>query len=196
MSVSTCNVEGDLIDEEVYCTTDPLTNTFKIQQFTTGTIPIDTDIFFTIDSVQNAGIYTTLGGIALTIYSERDAPVCLGDYTIVGNDFINNNITEFDAECLDPTAGSDVVYEFTVVPASRVARFSYLMIYLPDELSVVDEGEMQSACPDYPAYGFSEDYILCEYESDSDGFENGFNRSIMIKNGFETASPEADPPVL
>lgn len=53
MSVSECTVLDD--DENVlrgiYCTTDPLTNTMKIEQFTDETIDPDVDLSFTVDSI-------------------------------------------------------------------------------------------------------------------------------------------------
>ena len=78
---------------------------------------------------------------------------------------------------MDPTAGADVTYRFRVVPSHPIPQYSYLVVELPDEVRVADEGEMMAECIDYDVYGFSEDYILCDYDDE----EN----TVRIENGFE-----------
>jgi len=142
LSVSECTTTG--LATTTYCTTDPILNTIKIGRFTTRPIPVNEKISFTVNSIQNAGIYTSLGDVGIKIYSAFEAEVCTGEYTIPGNSFLQNNITFFDAEVLDPIANYDARYRFTIIPASRVAQYSYMELYLPENITVMDEGEMQS----------------------------------------------------
>jgi hypothetical protein len=187
LSVTACLTPG--LASTTACSTEPLDKKILIQYFTTSEIDAGDTIEFTVDSIQNPGVYESPGDVIVSVLSSAGGSIDSGTYTIEDDTFTHNNITDFYVEVSDPTAGEvNVLYTFTIIPASRVAQYSFLAIYLPDDVTISSEDDMQGNCPGYDVYGFSDDYIRCQYDSDMG--------AILIENGFESSTSQGDPPTL
>lgn len=81
-----------------------------------------------------------------------------------------------------------VIYTFTVIPKNKVAKSSYLQLYLPKQVQITDIQAMQMNCPSLGVSGFSNSYVLCSYDSNQ--------QAIIIKYGFYNSDSYDNPPIL
>lgn len=141
LSVTACLTTG--LASTTTCSTEPLDKMILIKHFTTSEIDAGETVEFTVDSIQNPGVYESPGDITVSILSSAGGSIDSGTYTIEDDTFIHNNITDFYVEVSDPTAGEvNVLYTFTIIPASRVAQYSFLAIYLPEDVTITNEDDM------------------------------------------------------
>lgn len=167
---------GGLVEQYPYynCIADAAENSITLVHMTTNFIPKQAWFTFTIDSLINPGTYDDTGLIKLATYDSSTKIIDLGSYTIVKGYFVKGNITVFTVEPLNVGVGSfPSTYRFTVTPSGEVWEDAYLVIRLPDQVSVWDERALETKCgTNLQAFTYVD--ITCKVNGNVITINNGF----------------------
>jgi len=135
---------------------------------------------FTIDSIINPGSLSTTGAGNIIMLDEKGSELDIGTWQMPSGYFLPGNITKFTAVPESTTVGlPNVKYTFRVTPSGDIARYSYLLLDLPEQLKIADDEKkvrlFEDKCGEN-LFGFPSSTISCEVKSGG--------RQIKIKDGF------------